>query len=163
MNQPVLGGHGSKNVEYISQEGLEKLKEELQQLKIAERQSIAERLEKAAALGDLSENAEYQEAKEAQSLNESRIGELEEMLKNIVVIKKPVGTDVVQIGSVVVVERSGKDETYLIVGSEEADPLSGKVSNESPLGKAFLGKKRGESFEVKTPGGSMTYKVREIK
>jgi len=150
-------------VEYISQEGLEKLKEELQQLKIAERQSIAERLEKAAALGDLSENAEYQEAKEAQSLNESRIGELEEMLKNIVVIKKPVGTDVVQIGSVVVVERSGKDETYLIVGSEEADPLSGKVSNESPLGKAFLGKKRGESFEVKTPGGSMTYKVREIK
>ncbi|OHA09714.1 MAG: hypothetical protein A3H69_01725, partial [Candidatus Sungbacteria bacterium RIFCSPLOWO2_02_FULL_47_9] len=133
MNQPVLGGHGSKNVEYISQEGLEKLKEELQQLKIAERQSIAERLEKAAALGDLSENAEYQEAKEAQSLNESRIGELEEMLKNIVVIKKPVGTDVVQIGSVVVVERSGKDETYLIVGSEEADPLSGKVSNESPL------------------------------
>jgi len=163
MNQPVLGGHGSKNVEYISQEGLEKLKEELQQLKIAERQAIAERLEKAAALGDLSENAEYQEAKEAQSLNESRIGELEEMLKNIVVIKKPVGTDVVQIGSVVVVERSGKDETYLIVGSEEADPLSGKVSNESPLGKAFLGKKRGESFEVKTPGGSMTYKVREIK
>ncbi|KKU52970.1 MAG: transcription elongation factor GreA [Candidatus Sungbacteria bacterium RIFCSPLOWO2_01_FULL_47_32] len=150
-------------MEYISQEGLEKLKEELQQLKIAERQSIAERLEKAAALGDLSENAEYQEAKEAQSLNESRIGELEEMLKNIVVIKKPVGTDVVQIGSVVVVERSGKDETYLIVGSEEADPLSGKVSNESPLGKAFLGKKRGESFEVKTPGGSMTYKVREIK
>ena len=150
-------------MEYISQEGLEKLKEELQQLKIAERQSIAERLEKAAALGDLSENAEYQEAKEAQSLNESRIGELEEMLKNIVVIKKPVGTDVVQIGSVVVVERSGKDETYLIVGSEEADPLSGKVSNESPLGKAFLGKKRGVSFEVKTPGGSMTYKVREIK
>ena len=150
-------------MEYISQEGLEKLKEELQQLKIAERQAIAERLEKAAALGDLSENAEYQEAKEAQSLNESRIGELEEMLKNIVVIKKPVGTDVVQIGSVVVVERSGKDETYLIVGSEEADPLSGKVSNESPLGKAFLGKKRGESFEVKTPGGSMTYKVREIK
>ena len=150
-------------MEYISQEGLEKLKEELQQLKTAERQAIAERLEKAAALGDLSENAEYQEAKEAQSLNESRIGELEEMLKNIVVIKKPVGTDVVQIGSVVVVERSGKEETYLIVGSEEADPLSGKVSNESPLGKAFLGKKRGESFEVKTPGGSMTYKIREIK
>ncbi len=150
-------------MEYISQEGLEKLKEELLQLKTLERQSIAERLEKAAALGDLSENAEYQEAKEAQSLNESKIAEHEEMLKNIVVIKKPTGTDVVQIGSVVVVEHSGKEITYTIVGSEEADPIAGKVSNESPLGKAFLGKKRGELFEVKTPGGSMMYKIKEIK
>ena len=149
--------------DYISPEGLEKLKEELNKLKTEERQAIAVRLEAAKALGDLSENAEYQEAKEAQSLNEARIVELEEMLKNIVVIKKPVGTDFVQIGSQVIVERDGAEEIYSIVGSEEADPVSGKISNESPMGKAFLGKRRDEAVEVKTPGGNMTYIIKDIR
>src|SRR3989338_10520437 len=118
--------------DYISPEGLEKLKEELNKLKTEERQAIATRLEAAKALGDLSENAEYQEAKEAQSLNEGRIVELEEMLKNIVVIKKPAGTDYVQVGSQVVTTRDCNEEIYTIVGSEEADPVAGKISNESP-------------------------------
>ena len=149
--------------DYISPEGLEKLKEELNKLKTEERQAIATRLEAAKALGDLSENAEYQEAKEAQSLNEARIVELEEMLKNVVIIKKPSGTDYVQVGSQVVVERDGAEEVYSIVGSEEADPLAGKISNESPMGKAFLGKRRGDVVEVKTPGGNVSYKIKEIR
>ncbi|KKS37476.1 MAG: transcription elongation factor GreA [Candidatus Sungbacteria bacterium RIFCSPLOWO2_12_FULL_41_11] len=149
--------------DYISPEGLEKLKEELNKFKTEERQAIAARLESAKALGDLSENAEYQEAKEAQSLNEARIVELEEMLKDIIVIKKPVGTDFVQIGSQVVTERDGNEEIYTIVGSEEADPVSGKISNESPMGKSFLGKRRGETVEVKTPGGNMTYMIKDIR
>lgn len=149
--------------DYISPEGLEKLKEELNKFKTEERQAIAARLESAKALGDLSENAEYQEAKEAQSLNEVRIAELEEMLKNIVVIKKPAGTDIVQVGSQVVVERGGVEETYNIVGSEEANPIAGKISNESPLGKSFLGKRRGDVVEVKTPGGVASYRIKEIR
>jgi len=149
--------------DYISPEGLEKLKEELNKLKTEERQAIAARLEAAKALGDLSENAEYQEAKEAQSLNEGRIVELEEMLKNIVVIKKPAGTDYVQVGSQVIVERDGAEEVYSIVGSEEADPIAGKISNESPMGKAFLGKRRGDTVEVKTPGGNITYMIKDIR
>ena len=149
--------------DYISPEGLEKLKEELNKLKTEERQAIAARLEAAKALGDLSENAEYQEAKEAQSLNEGRIVELEEMLKNIVVIKKPAGTDYVQVGSQVVTTRDGNEEIYTIVGSEEADPVAGKISNESPMGKSFLGKRRGEAIEVKTPGGNMAYMIKDIR
>jgi len=149
--------------DYISLEGLEKLKEELENLKAVERKAIAQRLEAAKALGDLSENSEYQEAKEAQSLNEVKIAELEERLKHIVVIQKPVGTDIVQVGSTVVVESDGGEETYMIVGSEEADPVGGKISNESPTGKAFLGKKRGDSVEVETPGGSRRYEIKEIR
>lgn len=149
--------------DYISPEGLEKLKEELNKFKTEERQAIAGRLEAAKALGDLAENSEYQEAKEAQSLNEARIAELEEMLKNIVVIQKPAGTDVVQIGSQVVVERDGTEEIYNIVGSEEADPVTGKISNESPLGKSFLGKRRGDVIQVKTPAGGVNYKIKEIR
>ena len=149
-------------MEYISQEGLEKLKGELQQLKTEERKAIAERLESAKALGDLSENAEYAEAKDAQSLNEVRISELEEMLRTIIVIK-PTGSDRVEVGSTVVALRDGAEETYTIVGSEEADPLKGKVSNESPLGKSFLGRKKGDAFDVKTPGGTIQYKIKEIK
>ena len=79
------------------------------------------------------------------------------------VIQKPVGTDIVQVGSTVVVESDGGEETYMIVGSEEADPVGGKISNESPTGKAFLGKKRGDSVEVKTPGGSRRYEIKEIR
>lgn len=150
------------HVEYISEEGLEKLKEELNRLKTEERKAIAERLESAKALGDLSENAEYAEAKDAQSLNEVRVQELEEMIRNIIVIN-PKGTDKVQVGSTVVLDHGGKEETYTIVGSEEASPANGKISNESPLGKAFLGKKKGDTVEIKTPGGAVAYTIREIR
>jgi len=148
--------------EYLSPQGLEKLKKELEELKTVERREIASRLEAAKALGDLSENAEYQEAKEAQSLNESQVAELEEMLRNAVVIKKPTDLNIVQVGATIDVESNMGRETYTIVGSEEADPLQDKISNESPLGKSFLGKKVGETMEIKTPGGVVKYKILKI-
>ena len=148
--------------EYISAEGLEKLKRELEQLKTVERRSIAERLEAAKALGDLSENAEYQEAKEAQSLTEGKIQELEEMLRDIVVIQKPINATNVQIGSTIQVDSRHGKETFTIVGSEEADPLQGRISNESPMGQAFLGRAAGEHVQIKTPGGMEPYTIVKI-
>ncbi len=148
--------------EYISPEGLTKLKKEVETLKTSKRREIATRLEAAKALGDLSENAEYQEAKEAQSLNESQISELEEKLRNIVVIRKPTDSYTVQVGSTIDVDSSLGRETFTIVGSEEADPMRGKISNESPLGRAFLGKKAGETVEVKTPAGVTSYRILRI-
>ena len=149
--------------EYISAEGLEKLKAELQSLKTTRRQDIAMRLEHAKSLGDLSENAEYQETKEEQTLLERQIVELEEMIRNAVVIKAERPLDVVTVGSTVVVDSGRGPETYKIVGSEEAKPSEGKISNESPLGKAFLNCRVGNTVEVKTPGGGMEYKILEIK
>lgn len=149
--------------EYISEEGLEKLKQELHEFKTVTRQEIAARLESAKALGDLAENAEYSEAKEAQSLNEARIGELEDRLRTIVVIQKPTSIGIVQIGSTVTVSRDGGEERYTIVGTEEANPAGGKISNESPLGKAFLGKKVGDMVTVKTPVGESVYAIVRIE
>lgn len=148
--------------EYFSEEGLARLKEELEELKTTKRHEIAARLEHAKSLGDLSENAEYQEAKEEQSLLESRIVELEEIVRNAVIIKKDATSHLVQIGSTVKVKSDAGEETYTIVGSEEADPKAGKISNESPLGKAFLGHKAGEKIEVKTPGGTYFYSIVQI-
>lgn len=148
--------------EYISSQGLEKVKKEVEELKTVHRREIAERLEAAKALGDLSENAEYQEAKEAQSLNESKIQELEEIIRDAVLIKKPTSSSSVQIGSTIEVESKRGKETFTIVGSEEADPLLGKISNESPMGRAFLGRAAGDAVEIKTPGGGDSYKVKKI-
>lgn len=149
--------------EYFSEEGLEKLKQELHELKTMKRREIAARLEHAKNLGDLSENAEYQETKEEQSLVESQIGELEERIRHAVLIKKDGRTDRVTVGSTVRVTSKHGEELYGIVGSEEASPLQGKISNESPMGKAFLGHKVGESVEVKTPGGVTRYEIVEIR
>lgn len=148
--------------EYVSPEGLERLKRELEELKTATRREIAERLEAAKALGDLSENAEYQEAKEAQSLNEAKIQEMEDILRDIIVIQKPAHSNSVQIGSTIEVDSPHGRETFTIVGSEEADPLSGKISNESPLGRSFLGHAVGDTINVKTPGGLTAYRVEKI-
>ena len=149
--------------EYFSEEGLEKLKQELEELKTVKRHEIATRLEHAKSLGDLSENAEYQEAKEEQSLLESQIVEIEEVLRNAVIIKKDAHSSLVQVGSTVGVASEHGEETFTIVGSEEADPKAGKISNESPLGKTFLGHKIGEKVEVKTPGGIVHYSILAIK
>ena len=149
--------------EYISAEGLEKLKLELHELKTAKRQDIAMRLEHAKSLGDLSENAEYQETKEEQSLVEHQILELEEMIRNAVVIKAERPVDIVTVGSTVLVDSGHGPETYKIVGSEEAKPSEGKISNESPLGKAFLNRRIGNTVEVKTPGAVVEYRIVEIK
>ena len=149
--------------EYVSREGLEKLKKELQYLKTEKRHEIASRLEHAKTLGDLSENAEYQETKEEQSQVETHIAELEERLRNMVLIAAQHGTDRVSVGSTVRVKSKQGDEKYQIVGSEETNPSQGKISNESPLGKAFLGKKLGDKTEIKTPSGTVVYEILEIK
>ena len=150
------------NQTYLSPGGIEKIKSELQELKTKKRQEIARRLQEAKDLGDLSENAEYFEAKEAQSLNENRITELEDLLKNAVIIKTSDAEDIVKIGSTIEVQINNNTEIFLIVGSAEAKPQEGKISNESPLGRAFLNKKIGDEVEVKTPGGVVKYKIIKI-
>ena len=148
--------------QYISKEGLEELKKELQELKTGKRREIAQRLQEAKSLGDLSENAEYLEAKESQSALESRILELEEIIKHSRVIEKPTNKNCVSIGSTVEVKFDGRSREFTIVGSEEANPAEGRISNESPLGKAFLSRKTGEEIEVKTPKGKVRYKILNI-
>ncbi|MDP1629132.1 MAG: transcription elongation factor GreA [bacterium] len=148
--------------QYISKEGLVELKKELQYLKIEKRQEISQRLQEAKTFGDLSENAEYQEAKEAQSATERRIIELEEIIKNSRIIEKPTKKNIVLVGATVEVKFDGEKREFTIVGSEEADPASGKISNESPLGKAFLDRKVGEEVDVRTPKGNVKYKILRI-
>jgi len=149
-------------MKYLSKEGLEQLKKELERLKL-KRQEIAQRLEEAKALGDLSENTEYLQAKEAQGFNEGKILELEDTLKNAVVISKNGGNSIVQIGGTVEVNSQGEKQTFTIVGSEEANPAEGKISNESPLGRAFLGHKVGDAVNVETPRGRANYKIISVK
>lgn len=148
--------------EYISEEGLAKSKQELETLRIVKRQEIAERLEEAKKMGDLSENAEYTEAREAQEFNERQIAELEELVKNAIVIGKVKSKDEIQIGSTFIVKSHGKERELTIVGSEEANPAEGKISNESPLGKSFLGKKKGDEVTVKAPKGDIKYIIGKI-
>jgi len=151
------------NQEYISKEKLEELKEELENLKTVTRQEISKRIEDAKKFGDLSENAEYMEAKEAQEMNERKIQETEQLLKNAVVIEKTKPTGIVQIGSSITVKSNGVSKEFTIVGSEEADPVAGKISNQSPLGSAFLEKKEGDEVSVQTPGGIQKFKIVKIK
>lgn len=147
-------------VHYVSAEGLARLEQELHDLKNVGRREAAARIEAAKALGDLSENAEYHEAKEAMALIEGRIMELENIIKDAAVIEEQVGVKgVVSVGSTVKVSVNGKEKTYMIVGSNEADPLTGKISNESPIGSALLGAKVGEKIEVETPAGMNIYQI----
>ncbi len=145
----------------ISEEGYEKLQEELHQLSTSKRREIADRIEKAKELGDLSENAEYADAKEAQAFNEGRIGEISNLLKNLTVVQNTHGNEI-GMGSKVGVEINGQKKEYTIVSFNEADPLSGLISNESPMGVAFLGKKVGDKVLVKTPKGDMIYNIQKI-
>ncbi len=147
---------------HLTKEGLEELKKELENLKKSGRQEIAERLKRAKEYGDLSENSEYSDAKEAQSVLEGRIFELEQIIRNVVLIKKGGQKEKVSIGSTINVEKSGKIFKYTIVGSKEAKPEENLISNESPLGKAFLGRKIGESVEIETPKGKVRYKIISI-
>ena len=151
------------NTQYISPEGLEQLKEELQHRKTTLRREIADKIGQAKELGDLSENFEYHDAKNVQGQNESRVIEIENMLRNIVVIEKKTGATCVAIGTGFTVDINGAEKTFYIVGASEADPLSGKISNESPLGNKFLGACVGDSVEMETPAGTMTYTVKSIE
>jgi transcription elongation factor GreA len=142
---------------YLTAERFEELKKELVVLKTVRRREVAERLQRAKELGDLSENAEYAEAREEQNTVESRIFELDDMIKNAVIIKHD-GVQhgaMVAIGSTVIVMRGTKQSRFTIVGSNETRPAEGFISNESPLGKAFLGQKTGAVVVVGTPGGTV--------
>ena len=148
---------------YLSKERLEELKKELEHLKTAKRQEIAERLRAAKEFGDLSENSEYSEARDEQSKIEQQIFDLEEFLRETVIIKKGAGRDTIGIGSRVGVQKGKNTILYEIVGSAEARPEEGKISNESPLGQAFLGHKTGDVVSVKTPVGTTEYEILKIE
>lgn len=148
---------------YISQEGLQKLRNELEQLKTVERPDVVDRIAKARDLGDLSENAEYHEAREKQSFIEGRIQELESLIKNAVIIESK-KSDTVELGSTVHATcDNGMKIKYQIVGHSEADPASGRISHESPLGKAFVGRGIGHEFELNVPAGKLKCKIDNIE
>ncbi len=149
---------------YLSEDKHKELEAELQNLKMVERKAIAEQLEYAKSLGDLSENAEYHEARDKQADIEDRISELENMLKSAVIISGPTGRGKVGVGSRVLLKKgTGEKAEYVIVGSEEANALEGKISHHSPLGAALLDKKKGEDVTVSTPRGDVQYTVVDIK
>ncbi len=151
------------NKQYLTKERLEELKEELADLKTRRRIEVGERLKRAKELGDLSENSEYFEAREEQAQVETRIGELEDMIKNAEIIEKTGSTTSVSIGSTIEVEKGGQRRKFTIVGSNEAKPEAGFISNESPLGKSFLGKSVGSKVTVTTPGGKAEYTIVSIE
>ncbi|MDP5039159.1 MAG: transcription elongation factor GreA [Candidatus Gracilibacteria bacterium] len=157
------------NKVYVTQEGLEKLKEEFEHLKTIKRVEIAEKLKEAISFGDLSENSEYEEARSEQAQVEKRILDLDEQLKNIVLIDESESKgNKIKIGAVVTIspkENPKEEVSYKIVGSTEADILAElpKISNESPIGKALIGKKVGDNVKVKSQSGTYEYKIIEMK
>jgi transcription elongation factor GreA len=144
---------------FISQKGLEDLKQELEMRTKVLRIEIAQQIGEAIELGDLKENFEYHDAKERQGLNEARVGQIEAMLKDAVIVESTTGADQIAIGVQFVVRVDETKKTFSIVGSSEADPLTGKISNESPIGQAFLGKRVGEVVTVTVPSGVMDYTI----
>jgi transcription elongation factor GreA len=160
---------GDDDQTLVTKEGLKKLKEELEYLKTVRRQEVAQRLREAISYGDLSENSEYEEAKNEQAFVEGRIIELETKIKNARIISEKKADarhgKVVEIGVSITVRNrtdSGDPEVFTIVGSTEADPMSQRISNESPLGKAFLGKKKGDVVEVHAPVGRLRYEILKV-
>lgn len=151
-----------KKLYHLTDEGKKELERELDELK-SQRGSIAEKIANARDYGDLSENAEYDAAREEQAQVESRIAELDEILKNADIIKPTKNNGTVQVGSTVELEVDGKKATYTVVGPVEADPLEGKISNESPIGAALMGKKVGDKVTIETPKVKTTYTLKAIK
>jgi transcription elongation factor GreA len=152
----------------LTKEGLEKLNEELRVLINEKRKEVIERIQEAVAHGDLSENADYAQAKEEQSFIEGRIQEIEEMVKNAEIIDTQTRHSTVTIGSTVIITvhgagLEGQERTYTIVGANEANPADGRISNESLVGKALLGRKVGDIIPVQTPAGEMKYELKSIQ
>ncbi len=145
----------------LTKDGVDTLQQELDGLK-GKRGDIAEAIRSARELGDLSENAEYQSALAEKDRTEARISEIENILQNVEIIKKPRGGGKVQIGSRIKLKGNGKTKDFQVVGTVEADPLSGKISDESPIGQALLGQQVGDKVEIKTPAETATYKIVEI-
>ncbi len=150
--------------EYLTKEKFSQLEKELEFLKTTKRKEVAEALEYAKSLGDLSENQEYQEARDSQAVLEDRIKHLEQILKSASIVSTQ-GGNIIAVGSTITVERVGDKtrRTFTIVGSEEADASLGKISLRSPLGLGAIGKAKGDSFSFETPSGTMSYKIIDIK
>jgi transcription elongation factor GreA len=147
---------------HLTAEGVQTLKDELKELTTTKRVEIAERLKEAKADGDLGENAMYDAARDEQGFIEGRIAEIERILKHAIIISAKKG-DKVSLGSTVHVELEGGQQRYTIVGSTEANPDEGKISDESLVGKALLGKKPGEEIEIEVPSGRLTYKIMKVE
>jgi transcription elongation factor GreA len=153
----------ANNQVYLTAEGEAKLKAELAELKGPRREDLAQRLRSAIQMGDLSENADYHKAKEDQGFLEGRIMELESILRHAVIIEKNL-SDVVSVGAHVTIQETGFDpETFFVVGAKEADPRSGKISNESPIGSALMNHRVGDVVEAETPGGKIRLKILKIE
>lgn len=148
---------------YLTQEGIDKLKAELQDLTKNQRPQVAKELKDAKELGDLSENASWDAAKNHQAFVEGRIAEVEQILRHVVVITAPKSSSKVDIGSKVHLELEDGKQIYTIVGSTEANPDEGKISNESPIGQALMGKAKGDEVEISVPSGSFVYKISHIE
>jgi transcription elongation factor GreA len=151
----------NQEVYYVTAEGLEGLAVELEERSKVTRKQIADDIGTAKDQGDLSENFEYQDAKERQAKNEARIIHLRDIMARAVVMQKG-GTDVISMGSTFIVKMGEMERTFMLVGATESDPMAGRISHESPLGKAFLGKKPGDSVEIEVPSGTMTYEIVKI-
>ena len=150
---------------YMTVEGKEKLEHELEHLKLEKRKEVVERIKIARSFGDLSENSEYDAAKDEQAFVEARISQLEVMVRNAVIIEDDESTDLVKIGKSVTFQElpDGDEETYMIVGSAESDPLDGKISNDSPMARSLIGLSVGEEVSVATPGGEIRVKITAVK
>lgn len=150
----------------LTLDGLKKLEQELEHYKSVKRREVAERIKEAISFGDISENSEYEDAKNEQAMIEGRILTLEKMLRNARVIDEgEIHTDVVSVGSTVLLKdlEVGDEIDYTIVGSAEADPAKNRISNESPVGKAILGQKTGSIVEVSVPAGKLRYEIKNIR
>ena len=152
------------DVVYITAEGLRQLEEELTYLTTVRREELSIKLETAIAQGDLKENADYHDAKEEQGFSEARVRDIEDTLRRAKIISDDGPSDVVRVGSKVTVseEGYGEEETYNIVGAAEADPAAGRISNESPMGRALLGARKGQVVHVETPGGAIKFTILSI-
>jgi transcription elongation factor GreA len=149
---------------YLTPEGLEKLKEELEYLRTVRRPEVAAQIKSAKEDGDLSENAGYDEAKNMQAFVEGRVMTLEAMLRDAVVIKNTRTSDTVRLGSQVRVQEEGESpEEFMLVGAAEADPVAGRISNESPLGRALMGGRPGDRIKVQTPGGAVSFHILSVR
>ncbi len=147
---------------HLTKQGVEELQAELEEL-IAQRAVIADRIKTAREFGDLGENMEYTAARQDQERNENRISEVDHILKNVAVITDPKSNGKVVLGSTVKLRtEDGKTKEFQVVGTVEADPLNGKISDESPIGQALMGKKEGEEVEIKTPAETTLYKIADI-
>lgn len=152
------------DVVYITREGLEQLEEELTFLTTVRREELSIKLEAAIAQGDLKENADYHDAKDEQGFVEARVRDIEDTLRRAEIINENRSSDVVHVGSTVTVSEEGfdEDETYVIVGAAEASPAEGRISNESPIGRALLGARVGDIVMAETPGGTIEFAIRAI-